>query len=72
MNDKKIVITELILSIALSCIIKAYNPKKPVPAKAGIDIKNEIFAASSLLKFNILAPVIIIPDLLTPGISAKI
>ena len=62
----------MILSIGLSWIIRAYRPKTPVPAKAGIDIRNEIFAASSLLKFNTLAPVIIIPDLLTPGISERI
>ena len=49
----------------------AYKPKTPVPASAGIDNKNDIFAESSLLKFNILAAVIIIPDLLTPGISAN-
>ena len=66
-NDKKTVNIEFILSMELFWTINAYKPKTPVPAKAGIDIKNEIFAASSLLKFNILAPVIIIPDLLTPG-----
>lgn len=43
----------------------------PVPDKAGIESRKEIFAASSLLKFNIRAPVITIPDLLTPGIIAK-
>ena len=52
-------------------LINLYKPKVPVPASAGIDIKNEIFAASSLLNLNILAPVITIPDLLTPGIKAR-
>ena len=33
----------MILSIGLSWIIRAYRPKTPVPAKAGIDIRNEIF-----------------------------
>tara|TARA_B110000914_G_C15068210_1_gene267215 strand:+ start:381 stop:512 length:132 start_codon:yes stop_codon:yes gene_type:complete len=38
-------------------------------AKAGIEIKKEIFAASVLPKFKNLAAVIVIPDLLTPGIK---
>ena len=33
--------------------------------------KNEIFAASTLSKLRNLAPVIVIPDLLTPGIKDK-
>ena len=37
-----------------------------------MDIKNDIFAASTLLNFRNLAAVIAIPDLLTPGIRAKI
>ena len=40
--------------------------------KVGIDSKKEIFADSILLKFRILAAVIVIPDLLTPGIRDKI
>ena len=70
MNDKKTVNTEVKLKIGLFWTISAYKPKTPVPAKAGIDIKNDIFAASSLLKLKNLAAVIIIPDLLTPGIKA--
>ena len=38
----------------------------------GIDNKKEIFAESTLLKLKNLAPVIVIPDLLTPGINDKI
>jgi len=38
----------------------------------GIDIKKDIFAESTLEKLKILAPVIVIPDLLTPGINDKI
>ena len=41
--------------------------KKLTAAKVGIDNKKDIFTASSLLNFNILAAEIVIPDLLTPG-----
>ena len=37
-----------------------------------MDNKNDIFADSYLLNFNILAPEMTIPDLLTPGINDKI
>ena len=70
-DDKKTVKIEFTFNIELFWTISAYKPNIPVPAKAGIDIKNEIFAASCLLKFSILAAVIIIPDLLTPGIKAR-
>ena len=52
--------------------IKLWSPKNETAANVGIDNKNEILAASYLLNFKILAPVIAIPDLLTPGISDKI
>ena len=39
--------------------------------KAGIAVKKEILAESNLLKLKNLAPVIVIPDLLTPGIKAR-
>ena len=42
------------------------------PAKAGIDSKKEILLESTLLNFKILAAVIVIPALLTPGIKDKI
>ena len=48
------------------------SPRKLAPVKAGIDNKNEIFPDSNLLNFKNLAPVIIIPDLLTPGIKANV
>ena len=48
-----------------------FAPQKTAP-KVGIDNKKEIFAASNLLKCNILAAVIVIPDLLTPGINDRI
>ena len=38
--------------------------------KVGIDKKNEIFAESNLLKPKNQPEVIVIPDLLTPGIKA--
>ena len=37
----------------------------------GIESKKDILAESNLLKFNILDAVIVIPDLLTPGINDK-
>ena len=49
-----------------------FKPKIETAPKIGIENKKEIFAASTLLKFNNLAAVIAIPDLLTPGIKDKI
>ena len=40
-----------------------------IAANVGIESKKEIFAESYLLKLNNLAAVIVIPDLLTPGIK---
>ena len=48
---------------------KLLIPKKLTAAKVGIDNKKDIFAASTLLQFKNLAAVIVIPDLLTPGIK---
>ena len=42
------------------------------PINAGMDNKNEILLESNLLNLKILAAVIVIPALLTPGISANI
>ena len=48
---------------------KSFKLKKLAPVNAGIDKKKRNFCfASTLLKFENLQPVIIIPDLLTPGI----
>ena len=49
-----------------------FNPKKDTAAKVGIDNKKDILAASYLLNLKILAPVMVIPDLLTPGIKDNI
>ena len=48
------------------------SPKIETAPKIGMEIKNDIFAASILLNFKNLAAVIAIPDLLTPGIKDKI
>ena len=53
-------------------LTKLFNPKMETAANVGIDNKNDILAESYLLNFNTLAPVIAIPDLLTPGINDKI
>ena len=44
-------------------------PKIETANKIGMDNKKDIFAESTLLKFNNLPAVIAIPDLLTPGIN---
>tara|TARA_Y100000992_G_scaffold134804_1_gene89022 strand:+ start:292 stop:510 length:219 start_codon:yes stop_codon:yes gene_type:complete len=56
----------------LSEKIKFFIPKIDTAPKIGIEIKNATFAESTLLKFNNLAAVIAIPDLLTPGTKDKI
>lgn len=50
----------------------SFKPKIEIAPRTGIDIKNDILAASILSKLNNLAPVIVIPDLLTPGINASV
>ena len=49
-----------------------FNPKIETAPKTGMDIKKDIFAESTLSNPKNLAAVIAIPDLLTPGINAKI
>ena len=56
----------------LSDFTKLFNPKIETAAKVGMDNRNDILAESYLLNFNTLAPVIAIPDLLTPGTKDKI
>jgi hypothetical protein len=51
---------------------KSLSPRKLAPLSAGIASKNEILLESTLLNFKILAAVIVIPALLTPGISENI
>ena len=58
--------------ISKLCLAKSFNPKILAPAKAGIANKKEILLESSLLNPKILAAVITIPALLTPGIKARI
>ena len=48
---------------------KLLSPKKETAARVGIDSKKDILAESYLLNFKNLAPVIVMPDLLTPGIK---
>ena len=57
---------EKFFSIINVCILN-----KLTADRVGIDSKKEIFAESTLLKLKNLAPLIIIPDLLTPGINAR-
>ena len=74
-ENKKDNIIEIIINIEklkLSDFNKLLNPKIETAANVGIDSKNEILAESYLLNFNALAPVITIPDRLTPGINEKI
>ena len=71
-NDKRIdtrFTKETLISLL---IIRLFNPKTETAAKVGMDNKKDIFAESNLLNFNILAAVIVIPDLLTPGIKDNI
>ena len=49
-----------------------FTPKIETAPKIGIEVRNAIFPASTLLKLSNLAAVIAIPDLLTPGIKDKI
>ena len=58
--------------LKLSVFNKLFIPKKLTAAKVGIDNKKEILAASSLLNSKNLPAVMVIPDLLTPGISDNI
>ena len=48
------------------------KPKIDTAPKVGIESKKEIFAASYRLNLKILAAVIVIPDLLTPGTKDSI
>ena len=50
----------------------SFKPNTLAPVKAGIANKKEILLESNLLNLKILAAVIVIPALLTPGINASI
>ena len=72
MKDNRIAVRFSLAKFKLSEIIIFVIPKKETAPKIGIESKNAILAASTLLKFNILAAVMAIPDLLTPGTNEKI
>ena len=71
MKDNKIAVRFSLAKFKLSEIIIFVIPKKETAPKIGIESKNAILAASTLLNFNILAAVMAIPDLLTPGTNEK-
>ena len=50
----------------------SFNPRNLAPAKAGTESKKEILLESTLLNFKIIATVIVMPALLTPGMSENI
>ena len=72
MKDNKIAVRFSLAKFKLSETIIFVIPKKETAPKIGIESKNAILAASTLLNFNILAAVMAIPDLLTPGTNEKI
>ena len=68
-------ITAIIAKKFNSALPSLYTLKIPIALaanKVGMDKKNEILAESNLLNPNILPEVIVIPDLLTPGINESI
>ena len=71
-KDKKIEAMFNAEKLTSSLITKFFKPKTDTAPRVGIDSKKDIFAESILLNFSILAAVIVIPDLLTPGIKDKI
>jgi len=66
-NDSKIENKFKIEKFKSSLVAIFFKPNKLTAANVGIEIKKDIFADSNLSNFNILAAVIVIPDLLTPG-----
>ena len=71
-KDRKIANKFIIEKFKSSDCIILFKPKIETAPRVGIDIKKDILAESNLLKFKIRAAVIVIPDLLTPGIKEKI
>ena len=57
---------------SIDSLNKSFKPKKLAPQRAGIESKKDILLESNLLNLNILAAVIVIPALLTPGINDNI
>ena len=72
MNERKIDNKLVNENLKLSVSNKLLIPKKLTAAKVGIERKKEILAASTLLNSKNLPAVIVIPDLLTPGIKESI
>ena len=70
-KDKIIAIKFSNEKFIFSVWIKLFRPNIVTAPKVGIESKKDILAESNLLKFNILDAVIVIPDLLTPGINDK-
>ena len=71
-KDKKIDTKLRIEKSRFGELIISLIPKTLTAPKVGMDSRKDIFAESNLLKFNNLAAVIVIPDLLTPGIKESI
>ena len=71
-KDKTIQIKFKAENSKFSLTIIFFKPKIETAPNVGIDNKKDIFAESNLSKFNNLAAVIVIPDLLTPGIKDRI
>ena len=70
---KKKIIPNIIFKFIISSFTNvSFKVSTLAPNKAGIDKIKDILAASYLLKFRNLEPVITIPALLAPGIKAKI
>ena len=71
MKEKMILVRLTIERFKSFVEYNSLRPKIEIAPKTGIDIKKEILDASTLLKFKNRAPVIVIPDLLTPGIRER-
>ena len=71
-KDKVIQIKFKAENSKFSLTIMLFKPKIETAPNVGIDNKKDIFAESNLSKFSNLAAVIVIPDLLTPGIKDRI
>ena len=71
-KDKVIQIKFKAENSKFSLTIILFKPKIETAPNVGIDNKKDIFAESNLSKVSNLAAVIVIPDLLTPGIKDRI
>ena len=71
-KDKEIETKFIIEKSMLPFSITFLNPNSVTALKVGNESKKEILAESNLWNLRILAAVIVIPDLLTPGIKDSI